>query len=191
MKKVDFKFVLAEIAGVFLIGFLISLIICLTDKDGFRVDIWVLMAIMISFMVGAIYMGLSGLITGKLVEKTIAKNVEKHNFQNCSTFTSSNAIIKIDQVTGRIAYVARQNPFDFQIVSAKDIDRIKSDYVKGTFGGTNYVYFEFYYKGKRYRMPTFTSTRQMYSLKSNEVLTGISKADAFAEILQNAKNAAV
>uniref|UniRef100_UPI004057B608 hypothetical protein n=1 Tax=Acetatifactor sp. TaxID=1872090 RepID=UPI004057B608 len=190
MKKVSGKFVLMEIGAILLISFIISLIMAICNGWLTRIDMLMITTIMIGFMIGALYIGFSGLITGKLVNNTIEKNIEKHNFQNCSTFTSSNAIIKIDQRTGRIAYVARQNPFEFQIVSANDIDRIKSDYVKGTFGGTNYVYFEFYYNNKRYRIPTFTSTRQMYSLKSAEVLEGISKADAYAEMLQNAKNAA-
>lgn len=189
MKKVDMKFVLMEIGGVLAVSFVLSLILTIVNR--WEMDLLIFMTLLLGFMVGSLYIGLSGLITGKLVEKTIRKKMAEHNFENCSTFHGSGATIKIDQGTGRIAFVAKQNPFEFQVISAKDIDRIKSDYVKGALGGTNYVYFEFYYKGKRVRIPTFISRRQMYSMKSSEVLEGISKADAYAEILQNAKNAAV
>ena len=94
---------------------------------------------------------------------------------------------RIDESAGRIAYVSYQNPYEFQMVSAKDITNIKSSYIKGPLGGTRYVYFEFYYNNKKVRIPTFTS-RNIYSLKSQEVLEGISKADAFCDILVHAQN---
>lgn len=53
---------------------------------------------------------------------------------------------------------------------------------------TSYVYFEFYYNGKKTRIPTFTSSNT-YSIQSSEVMEGISKADTFCDILKNAQNA--
>lgn len=76
------------------------------------------------------------------------------------------------------------------MISAKDISNIRSSYIKGPLGGTSYVYFEFFYNKKRTRVPTFTSN-QAFSMNSSEVITAISKADAYCEILENAKNTAV
>ena len=71
-----------------------------------------------------------------------------------------------------------------------NISNVRTYYIKGPFGGTRYVCFEFIYQNKRVRIPTFTS-RNMYSMESEEVLTALSKADTFCEILENAKRAAI
>ncbi len=60
------------------------------------------------------------------------------------------------------------------------------NYKKEPLGGTQYVYFEFYYNNKRVRIPTFTASN-VYSLQSQAVLEGISKADAFCDLLTNAQ----
>ena len=75
------------------------------------------------------------------------------------------------------------------MISAKNITDIKSDYMKGPLGGTRYVYFQFVYEGKCTKVPTFTS-RNMYSLKSAEVMEAISKADTYAELLERTKGVA-
>ena len=188
MKKISWSFIGIQVAAVLVVSFLISTVFSLCNYGEFDANAVVTMTFVVGVMVGALYLGLSGILMRKLAAGTVKKNVAAQHFENCSTFYSSNATIKIDQATGRIAYISQMNPFAFQVISAKDIDDIKSDYAKGPFGGTNYVYFQFSYKGKKYKLPTFTANRQMYSLKSAEVLEGISKADAYAEMLLNAKN---
>lgn len=76
------------------------------------------------------------------------------------------------------------------MVQAKELTNIKSSYTKAPLGGTQYVYFEFYVNNKRVRIPTFTASN-VYSLQSQAVLEGISKADAFCALLTNAQNVAV
>ena len=127
----------------------------------------------------------------KRAKKTMKKGAEEQHFDKCSTFTADAAhtlgqILKVDMQTGRIAYVSYQNPKQFQTAHARDLTNITSSYVRGPFGGTRYVYFEFYYKNKRVRLATFTS-RSMYSLKSRQVLEAISKADMFRDILLHAQ----
>ncbi len=125
--------------------------------------------------------------SGMIAKKTMKRELESQHFDNCSTFTASASftlgqIIKVDVPTGRVAYISFQNPKHCQIVFANELSNIKSSYIKGPFGGTRYVYFEFYYQNKRVRFATFTS-RNMYSLSSKQVLEGISKADMFRDIL--------
>lgn len=148
---------------------------------------------MILFVLLMAYFMFGNSIMGKIARKTMEKHCKKENFEEYSTFITdgsftSGAIIRIEEKKGRIAYVSYQNPYEFQMVSVKDIENIQSSYIKGALGGTRYVYFEFYYNKKRVRIPTFTS-RNVYSLNSSEVLEGISKADAFCDMLINAKNA--
>lgn len=121
----------------------------------------------------------------KSMEKFMDAKSKEAGFKEYSTFHSSAGIVRIDGVDGRVAYVAKLNPKEFQVVNAKDLTDIKSDYNKDPLGGTRYVYFSFSYNGKTLKVPTFTA-ESTYSMKSSEVLEGISKADMFAEILKNA-----
>lgn len=125
----------------------------------------------------------------KKMEKFMDEKSGEANFKEYSTFSSSAGIVRIDGEDGRVAYVAKLNPKEFQVVDAKDLTDIKSDYNKDPLGGTRYVYFSFKYKGKDFKIPTFTA-ESTYSLKSSEVLEGISKADMFADILKKAANGA-
>lgn len=190
MKKVDLKFLLAQIGILAAVSLVIGWIISIANGEATNPEMIIPMFLMFFFILGCIYMGLSSLFTRKLVKKTINAKAAENGFANCSTFHGSGAVLKINEQAGKIAYVANQNPFEFQVISAKDIYDIKSSYKKGPLGGTGYVYFEFYYNKKRVRIPTFTSN-QMYSLKSAQVLEGISKADTYCEILQIAKNNAM
>lgn len=188
MKKFSMTFILTELAALLAISFIVGLIIaaCMGAED--LLNGAVSMGGIVFFFGGCVYLGLSSAITQHFAEKTMEKNSKEKDFREYSTFYSSGAIIRIDEVTGRIAYVANQNPFEFQMISARDISKIRTHYIKGPLGGTSYVCFEFVYNGKRVKIPTFTSN-QVYSMESSEVLTAISKADAYCEILQNAQNA--
>lgn len=123
-------------------------------------------------------------IFSRVAKRTMKKLDD--TFLCASTFHSGTATLKIDIIHGRIAYVSSLNPFDLQVISAAQIEDICSDYDKGPLGGTRYVYFQFNYNNKRVRIPTFTS-RQTYSLQSGYVMTGLSKADAYAGYLKQAK----
>lgn len=186
MKKVNGKYLLTVFAIFLAISIAIGYIGAIAGgaKDIVYAGNWFAALLFIGFLFFYCFMG--EIITDRFVSKTMEKNSKEANFQDYSTFYSSGATIRIEEGTGRIAYVSNQNPFQFQVVSAKDITDIKSNYIKGPFGGTRYVYFEFAYLNKKVRIPTFTS-RNMYSLESEEVLEAISKADRFAEMLENAK----
>lgn len=75
-----------------------------------------------------------------------------------------------------------------QMVEAKELTDIESSYKKAPLGGTSYVYFAFKYNNKKVVIPTFTASN-VYSLQSPAVLEGISKADAFCDLLKNAQTA--
>lgn len=188
MKKFSMTFILMELVVLLVISFIAGLIIsaCMGAEDLLYVA--VVYGGFVFFFGGCVYLGLSGAITQRFAEKTMEKYSKEKKFTQYNTFYSSGAIIRIDENTGRIAYVANQNPFEFQMISARDISKIRTHYIKGPLGGTSYVCFEFVYNGKRVKIPTFTSN-QVYSMESSEVLTAISKADAYCEILQNAQNA--
>ena len=196
MKKFSGPFILAQAAVIYIIGCIISIFIGIYSENVKHLSTEILdgdflisvfeTSLFISIFLCCFYIPMSNIITGKLAEKTINKTEE----YNSNTFYTNNSIIRIYRQTGKIVYVANQNPFKLQVISAKDISNVRTYYIKGPFGGTRYVCFEFIYQNKRVRIPTFTS-RNMYSMESEEVLTALSKADTFCEILENAKRAAI
>lgn len=189
MKKVNWSYILILIGGVLGLSAIASLIIGIIGGNlaGFGGVMFVFVFIM--GIIVFVFHTESNFITNRLMKNTLEKDVQALTFQNCSTFTSSNAILKIDEATGRIGYIYYLNPTEFVVISAKNIMDIKSDYMKGPLGGTRYVYFQFAYEGKCIKVPTFTS-RNMYSLKSAEVMEAMSKADTYAELLERTKGAA-
>ena len=82
-----------------------------------------------------------------------------------------------------MAYVSVHNPFRFQAADVKDLTDVSSGYVEGPFGGTRYVYYQFVYKNKRMRIPTFTA-KNMHLLSATIVKDAISKAECFSDSVQ-------
>ena len=192
MKKYSAKFMLIEAAIILGISFVAGLLIgiCCGAKNVTMMA--TTFGIMILFVLMIVWCLFGNLFLGIIAQKTMDKNTRENNFDIYSTFVTDGsftvgAIIRIDESDGRIAYVSYQNPYEFQMVAAKDVTDIKSDYIKGPLGGTTYVYFEFYYNKKRVRIPTFTASNT-YSLESEEVMEGIAKADTFRDVLLNAQH---
>lgn len=191
MKKIDAKFFLVQVVVLVVVSAIIGIIVAAALGDENPVAAGFNLLPVFLFFVALIYGVLGNMFTGPIAKKTMEKNAKKENFEKCSTFVTDGsftigAIVKIDETTGRVAYVSYWNPYEFQMVQAKELTKIKSSYKKAPLGGTSYVYFEFYCKNKRVRIPTFTASN-VYSLKSQVVLEGISKADAFCDLLTNAQ----
>ena len=195
MKKIDVKFLLVQALIVLVLSVVVGIGVAIALGGVNDIGVGIRLAPVFFFIVGFLYLAFSNTFTGIIAKKTMKVNAEKENFENSSTFITDGtftmgAIVKIDEATGRVGYVSYQNPYEFQLVHAKDLTKIESSYKKAPLGGTSYVYFEFYYNNKRVRIPTFTASN-VYSLKSKEVLEGISKADAFCDLLKNAQNVGV
>lgn len=192
MKKVNWGYVFVTWAILLVVSFVIGMGFVAVGPmfrenfaltlvpGGIGMSIFVFVVVMLCWLMSAVNGSPS-----KAMKKFMDEKSKEANFKEYSTFSSSAGIIRIDGEDGRIAYVAKLNPKEFQVVNAKDVTDIKSDYNKDPLGGTRYVYFSFKYNGKQFKIPTFTA-ESTYSLKSSEVLEGISKADMFAEILKKA-----
>lgn len=88
----------------------------------------------------------------------------------------------IDEETGRVAYTSALNPFKFQMVDAKELSKVRTGYDRGPFGGTRYVYFEFFHGNNRFRIPTF-STRSMYFTESRQVQDAIATGENICNLI--------
>ena len=184
------KLVIAVVAGAIALAFLLGGICGFVSRSKTAFVAVTIIATFGSLMYLFIFNIDTNRVTKPMIDNTILKHAVDNGFGYCSTFTTHNAKLLINAEAGKIAYVCNLNPTEFQVVSAKEITNIKSDYIKAPLGGTTYVYFQIVINGTRIRIPTFTATHCVYSLQSGEVLEGISKADAYAELLQRAKEAA-
>ena len=118
--------------------------------------------------------------------KTLNRDITNAGLYHYSEFESKNSIICIDEAQGKIAVVFKRNYDELQVVDAKDVTNIKADYVRGPLGGATATYFRFIYNNTNVRAYTFWSN-QVYRLKSSEIMEGISKADAYCDILKRAQ----
>ncbi len=189
MKKVNWNYILILIGSVLGLSAIASLILGIAVGNLAGFGGFMVMFVFIIGIIALISNFQSNFITDRLMKKTLENDEQALSFRDCSTFRTNNAILKIDEAKGRIGYIYYLNPTEFVVVSAKNITDIKSDYIKGPLGGTRFVYFQFVYEGKCIKVATFTS-RNMYSLKSGEVLEAMSKADTYAELLERTKRSA-
>ncbi len=128
----------------------------------------------------------------RVISKTIEKNKGKYGFDEAYTYRGYNGTILIDTEGGRIAYLSNMNPWKFQMISAGAIGKISIShvpYMSQAF--TTYVYFQFYHKGKKIRIPTFATSGNGRSLADKEVAQGVSDAEKGTDTLRLAKQAAL
>lgn len=185
MKKYDAKFIIIELLIMLVIAVIPSSILGISWGSSAATIIG--MTIFFYAVLNLFYwLFLGTIITNRIVMKTEDKYSGEKGYVNCETFYSHSEIFMVDVERGKIAYIANQNPYEFQEVNAAELTDAKSGYIPAPLGGTSYVYFEFKCNGKRKRIPTFTSS-QPYMLKSGEVLEGLSKADYFCEVINQAK----
>lgn len=122
--------------------------------------------------------------SSKKAKKTFTEGLTENGFKNYVTFEGNDAFLAIDNDKNRIAYVANSNPKQFQMANKNELSDIVSDHNKAPMGGTSGVYFSFKYNGKKTKVYTYL-TNGNASLKSQVILEAISKADYYAELLQN------
>jgi hypothetical protein len=181
MKKIDFKWVLRQLLFMVLASIVIGevLVFALGFSGMANTIVLPIGVLMLIFILWA-RTGCCG--SKKQAKKTFENGIKENHFGNYNTFDSSNSYIVINE-DGRIGFVSAYNPKEFQMAMPNEITNVRSSHINSPLGGTTYVYFAFTYKGKETKIPTFTSS-QVCSLKSSEVLEGISKADAFADMLK-------
>lgn len=183
MKKYSFGFILIEIAVMLLISIIPTIFVALyTDPEK---NLTIPALILFMFFAFLLHTVLANRILFPVARRTMEKHSDDEGFVRSRTFYNREAnscasVLAIDEVHGKIAYVSVHNPFRFQTCDVKDLSDVRSGYIRGPFDGTRYVYYQFTYKKKRVRIPTFTA-RNMHFLTAKVVQDAIAKAERFSD----------
>ena len=124
----------------------------------------------------------------KLRKKKFEKELDAMGFVRSYTFYGGSTLTVIDEQHGDIALLLRFNPFRPYIFPASRVKKAWTDdgrMGKGFMEGSSQVSFIMMIGHTKIRVYTFTSNRR-FTMNSNEILTGISKADMVVEILKGA-----
>ena len=116
------------------------------------------------------------------------KELEASGFVTNYVFNGA-CVVRIDMVHRKVALQFGWNPNQCFVVPAARITRAwveDGKHGKWIFEGTRKVSFLFVVDGIKVRVPTFYSA-QRFRMASDEVLTGISKADVMVEYIDRAR----
>ena len=135
-----------------------------------------------------IYLDVANWILYPIAKRNLEKNLREQNFTMTRTFETRglwnmHSMLCIEESTGRVAYTSTFNPFKFQMIHASELRHVQSAYSRGPFGGTRYVFLQFYYNNKRFRFPTFVS-RVMMSLSARSVQEALAEGEELANLLR-------
>ena len=151
----------------------------------------------ILFMVPPALSLLWWMFAGKMIfngkRKNMMRELERSGFTPNHTFDSDGSTVVVDIEHGKLAMLFFWNPFQSYILPASRISKIWTDDGKtgmGPLAGSSRVSFLFTIDGVRIRVNTFTSNKR-WRMDSDYILTGISKADMMAEVLEEAKGRSV
>lgn len=139
------------------------------------------------FIIGLV--GLFGYLLGhKMIFKATQLKMKKQleTMEIDQVFYGKASIVAIDQTNDKIVLTFAYNPFKIYTLPLSSITRAYTkDYKSGSgiFEGTMQVAFLFEIDSQTVKINTLTAHRQKLRMDSEEVLTGISKADAMVEIL--------
>ena len=124
----------------------------------------------------------------KLRKKKLEKELDAMGFVRSYTFYGGSTVTVIDEQNANIALLFRFTPFCPNIFPASRVKKAWTDdgrMGKGFMEGSSQVSFIMLIGRTKIRVYTFTSNRR-FTMNSDQILTGISKADLVVEILKNA-----
>lgn len=189
LKKLGLSFIIISILCVFGVSaFFSGMIYYFKGLDFISLIIVISFLLLIFWIISFAY---GNKLMAHISAKTIEKNAFKQGFDKAYRFSSFNSDIMIDVLNGRIAYISHFAPYSFQVVNAKDIINIGFDHSKMiSTTMTHYVYFQFTYQSKQFRLPTFRS-KQIRPISSPNVQEALQTAERYSLLLQSAKQVAL
>lgn len=133
-----------------------------------------------------------GNIIYRLAKKKMLKQLDGAGIDRRQIFYSDSCVVSMDIKQGKVGLLFYWNPFELQVVPATRVTKAWADDGAGGAGflrGTSRVSFLFEIDGIRIRVNTFISN-QRWKLNDEKVLEGISKADLWVQVLDQARQGA-
>lgn len=131
----------------------------------------------------------AGGVIYKRAQKKMLKQLDGAGIDRRQIFYSDGCVVSMDMEQGKIGLLFHWNPFEVQVVPAGRVTRAWTDDGAGGPGimrGTNRVSFLFEIDGIKIRVNTFISN-QRWKMNDEKVLEGISKADLWVHVLEEAQ----
>lgn len=185
VKKINYAYLLGYILIPLAVAALSILIGYLCFKDGG-------VGAVVCFMGGPgaaiLWWIFGGNIIYKMAKKKMLKQLDEAGIDRRQIFYSDGCVVSMDVRQAKIALLFYWNPFEIQVVSAGRVTRAWTDDGAGGPGvmrGTSRVSFLFEVDGIRIRVNTFISN-QRWKMNDEKVLEGISKADLWVHVLEEA-----
>lgn len=125
----------------------------------------------------------------KIQLKKMKAALKQKGFVANSTFNGKSCHVIVDAQHGEIALLFFWNPFRCTVLPASRITKVWVDdgaTGSGVLRGSSRVSFLFTLDGVTVRVNTFTSNKR-WNMDSDYILTGISKADMMANVLEQAR----
>lgn len=125
----------------------------------------------------------------KLGKKRMIKQLDEMGIDRRQIFYSDGCVVSLDAEKGKIGLLFFWNPFAVQVAPAGRVTRAWTDdgaAGPGIMRGTSRVSFLFELDGIRIRVNTFISN-QRWKMNDQRVLEGISKADLWVQVLEQAQ----
>ena len=185
VKKVNLIYLLSYIFAPILICVLCYVI----SMNHFPKGNMAVILIMVPSFLAFIWWVFAGRIIYGKAKKKLEKQLEDNGFIRNNTFYGDGFTVVVDTENGKIALVSFWNPFENYILPASRITKTWVDDGKSGFGifeGSGRVSFLFSMDNTKVRVNTFTSNTR-WRMDSEQILTGISKADKMVEVLEEAR----
>ena len=125
----------------------------------------------------------------RLGKKRMVKQLDEMGIDRRQIFYSDGCVVSMDMERGKIGLLFFWNPFQVQVVPAGRVAKAwTDDGAKGAgfMRGTSRVSFLFEIDGITIRVNTFISN-QRWKMNDEKVLEGISKADLWVQVLEQAR----
>ena len=183
IKKMNIPYLLAVIFLPLVIAFAFSALT--VWALGIDIGMWIIFALYVACIFWWIW-GPSGIYNSS--KKKHLAQLDQSSFVRNHTFNGDGCTVAADLVHGWIALIFKWNPGKYVILPANRITNLWVDDGK-MLGGSSRVSFLFIIDGVKVRVNTFTSNK-IWSMKSNYIREGLSKAETMVENLRRAYAAA-
>lgn len=189
LKKISIEFILANVAVIMFFAAVLAGILCFLGGGDVSSFLSNCVAFALMFSPLSLFNTERNKITDYIVARTIKKNLPKHNFLISKAVCTNNANFLIDETHGKIAVVSCFAPWEFQVISAKNMEDIKMNYAFDSAypNVTSYVYLQFIYQGKSFKFSTFRS-RKVFGLGTKKVQDAMERATICADAFKRAKS---